>query len=93
MMDHEKLFLIKISIQQLKMKKSLRKIKHESWYIFSHYSYFNRLFSNYWTKKIELIGIEIDNNSLLEEFKIKKKNEKSDIITKGRVGWTPKPYL
>ena len=47
MMDHEKLFLIKISIQQLKMKKSLRKIKPESCSIFSHYSYFNRLFSNY----------------------------------------------
>ena len=24
---------------------------------------------------------------------IKKKTEKSDIVQKGRVGWTPKPYF
>ena len=30
---------------------------------------------------------------LLREAFNKKKTEKSDIVQKGRVGWTPKPYF
>ena len=33
-----------------------------------------------------------ENFYLREEFK-KKKTEKSDIVQKGRVGWTPKTYF
>ena len=42
---------------------------------------------------IDVVTIYINvRNSIREAFN-KKKTEKSDIVQKGRVGWTPKPYF
>ena len=38
-------------------------------------------------------GSCLDRNFRVREDFKKKKTEKSDIVQKGRVGWTPKPYF